>query len=307
MLIKYLILALFSITLLQASPKSFDSLGNELEAFKKDCKAYENVSSLPTKIKKKCKNFNAQTDKAFKVGYKLDAYSDSDNISEKKLNTYLALLRKLDTQKNDISSLIYSEIKKARKQNDIKYYSKLIENSNIKLYSTDYEFMEKNIDIFTKNKRYISHITYLESFENSQKPILVTQKVPASTLKTKKKTKKVTVPLFVKKIDFIDIATSMNKGFVKTTIWYQNRNSGEPVFWDNEALVKCKVYENTSSIGQNKKGRELGSITKKVKSSSQDFYIEIKPTNKKLAIIECSVNLYGKIFTDESSFFPNGF
>ena len=187
MFLKYLKLIFFSITLLQASPKAFDSLGNELEAFQKDCKTYQKVSSLPTKIKKKCKNFNSQTDKAFKVGYKLDSYADSDNISEKKLNKYLVLLRKLDESKEDILSLIYSEAKKARKQNNTKHYSQLIENSKIKLYSSDYEFMKKNQNIFSKNERYTSHVRYLKSLEEARKSIAVKTQVAVVPASTKKK------------------------------------------------------------------------------------------------------------------------
>ena len=190
---KYLKFILLSTVFIQASPKAFDSLGNELEVFQKDCTTYQKVSSLPAKIKKKCKNFNSQTNKAFKVGYKLDPYIDSDNISKKKLNRYLALLRKLDKRKEDILNLIYSEAKKARTQNNTKYYSQLIVNDKIKLYSSDYEFMEKNKSIFGQNKRYISHINYLK---NLKKYLGDLQRVPpkATVIKNEKAKKKSSTP-----------------------------------------------------------------------------------------------------------------
>ncbi len=111
------------------------------------------------------------------------------------------------------------------------------------------------------------------------------------------------LPLFVKKTDFVKVLGHMNKGFLDTVVFYQNRDSGERVFWENnEALIKCKAYENISDMAYPKKGRELGSIKKKTKRDGQSFYIKMKPTDKKNGILECSVNLHGKIFTDKSSF-----
>ena len=184
MLSKYLKLILFSTLILQASPKVFNSLGNELESFQGDCKGYQEISSLPKKVKKQCDLFNSKVNSAFKVGYKLNPYADSD-ISEKKLNTYLSLLRELEGRKKNILNLVYSEAKKAQKQSNTKYYSQLIENHILKLYSSDYEFMKKNQNIFSKNARYISHIKHLKSLEESRKPILVKTRVEVVT-RTKK-------------------------------------------------------------------------------------------------------------------------
>ena len=139
MFFKYLKLVLFSTILLQASPKVFNSLGNDLEAFQEDCSIFQASSIVPAIIKKQCETFNFKTTKAFKVGYYIDSYIDSGKISDKKLNNYLSLLRNLDSSKENILKLMYSEVKKARKQNNIKDYSQLIVNNNIKLYSLDYE------------------------------------------------------------------------------------------------------------------------------------------------------------------------
>ncbi len=148
----------------QTSPKAFSSLGNELEAFQKDCKGFEKLSFIPEKIKKRCHAFYPQVTKAFEIGYKLDPYVESDtNINEKELNRYLLLLRKLDKNKENILHLMYAEASKARKDKNFAYYSQLIGNNNIKLYSVDYEFMEKNKKVFGKNERYISHRKYLRA------------------------------------------------------------------------------------------------------------------------------------------------
>lgn len=162
MFYKYLKLILVSSVFLQASPEVFSSLGSELEAFQEDCRAFEKVTQIPVKIKKKCKLYYPRLHKAFEVGYKLDPYIDDDNINEKDLSRYLKLLRKLDKNKEHILFLVYFEVNKARKDKNFAYYSQLISNDNIKLYTIDYEFMEKNEKIFSKNKRYISELEYIE-------------------------------------------------------------------------------------------------------------------------------------------------
>ncbi len=148
--------------LLQKSPKAFNSLGDELEAFQEDCRSFEKVSQLPLEIKEKCNAFYPQVHKAFEVGYKLDPYIDDDTINEKEVNRYLKLLRDLDTRKENILHLVYAEASKARKQKNFTYYSDLIANYKIKLYSVDYEFMGKYKKIFNNNERYISHVKYIE-------------------------------------------------------------------------------------------------------------------------------------------------
>ena len=163
MFYKYLKLVLVSSVFLQASPEVFSSLGDELEVFQKDCRGFEKLSLMPEKIKKRCQVFYPQLAKAFEVGYKLNPYVESDMlINEKKLNQYLSLLRNLDKKKSNILFLVYSEVSKARKEKNFEYYSQLVSNDNIKLYSVDYEFMEKNEKIFSKHKRYISQLEYIE-------------------------------------------------------------------------------------------------------------------------------------------------
>ncbi len=166
---KYLMLILLVTASMQAAPKVFNSLGSDMESFQKDCKAYQEISSLPVKIKKQCSVFNVKVNNAFKVGYKLDPYVDSGNISEKKLNKYLALLQQLDEDKKNIIQFVSSEKKKARNEDNIKYYSQLITNDKIKLYSSDYEFMEKNKDVFDKNERYLSHLQDMKDLEERRK------------------------------------------------------------------------------------------------------------------------------------------
>jgi len=63
---------------------------------------------------------------------------------------------------------MYAEASKARKQKNFTYYNQLIANYQIKLYSVDYGFMGKNKKIFSKNKRYISNIKYIQYLEKER-------------------------------------------------------------------------------------------------------------------------------------------
>ncbi len=186
---KYIKLIVVSTVLLQAAPQAFNSLGDELEAFQEDFRSFQKVSQVPVEIKEKCKLFYPQLHKAFEVGYKLDPYIDDDNINEKELNRYLKLLRKLDKNKENILHLIYAEASKARKQKNFTYYSQLIANDSIELYSVDHEFMGKNKKIFSKNKRYISHIKYMEELRDQRLKGVKAKRVQYKKSKEKKKVK----------------------------------------------------------------------------------------------------------------------
>ena len=109
------IIALLFTSTLQAAPKAFDSLGNELEAMQKDCKQYLKDPQRSKKLKATCKKFNAKVNKAFKVGYPLDASVESDTADEKKTGRYLALLRKADKSGESLRELKRSREKKERK------------------------------------------------------------------------------------------------------------------------------------------------------------------------------------------------
>jgi hypothetical protein len=152
----------------QRSPKAFSSLGDELEAFKKDCKKFQEISTIPVEIEKKCDTFNLQLNKAFELGYKLDPSVEEDKVNEKELHKYLFLLRHLDKRKENILRFVYSEARKARKAKNFYYYIQLISNYNVRLYTSDYEFMEKYKRIFQKYPRYISHQKHIQHLEENR-------------------------------------------------------------------------------------------------------------------------------------------
>lgn len=158
MFLKLFIILFFTI-LLQAAPKAFISLGDELELLQKDCKVYQDSSLISEKVKKKCKEFDVKLDAAFAIGYKLDPDIDSDSLNESKLNQYLDLLHNAEADQKIIMQLVHSEISKARKQNNTDYYTQLIKAKHVKLDSTkDYKFMNSHKEIFAKNPQYAKFI-----------------------------------------------------------------------------------------------------------------------------------------------------
>ncbi len=296
---KYLKLILFSSVLLYASPKAFNSLGDELEAFQEDCKTFQKTSVIPVKIKNECISFNSQTIKVFKVGYKLDPYVDSNNISESKLSKYLSLLNNLDKSKENILHLIYSEAKKARKQNNTKYYIQMIANDKVKLYASDYTFMKNHKEIFDKNERYISHLKYLESL----RPIETKEKIKVATIKKKtenkvknkrKKTLNHNSP--ISRVDMVDGSGYMKNDFLVVGFYYRNRSTDKLIFWKNGTIsTECKVYGNAGNWIKSIQGSLLGQLSNNtITNAHQNIYIKLRKTHYESAILDCSLNIYGK-------------
>ncbi|MGB5506197.1 MAG: hypothetical protein WBM70_05860 [Sulfurovum sp.] len=150
------------------SPKAFNSLGNELEAFREDCQKFQKISKIPVAIQESCNKYSLQLNKAFDVGYKLDPSVEKENVNEKEAYQYLSMLRHIDKRKEKILNKIYLEARKARKENNFGYYGELTENYKVKLYGSDYEYMEKYKKVFSKNARYIEHTKHLQDLEEER-------------------------------------------------------------------------------------------------------------------------------------------
>jgi hypothetical protein len=152
----------------QVSPKAFHSLGNELEEFKDDCEAFQKITGISSQIDKACKKYKLQLDKAFDLGYKLDPSVEQENVNEKEAQRYLSKLLILDKRKENILSLLYAEARKARDQNQFFYYEELTKNYKVRLYSSDYKYMEKYKKVFGNNARYIAHNKHLKYLEEER-------------------------------------------------------------------------------------------------------------------------------------------
>lgn len=148
---------------LEAAPSAYDSLGNELEAQSDDCKTYLKRSSIPSEVKKSCKLYISKVNKAFTVGYKADKLASKPNLHEKKLESFLKLMLSADEDREHLVTLIYSEMKKVRKQDDLECYSQFLQGKKIKLNSKDYEFMKKHPEKMKDNPRYIKYCQMKEA------------------------------------------------------------------------------------------------------------------------------------------------
>ena len=168
MFYKYLKLIAVSTLLLHATPKAFDSLGNELEEFNRDCQSFQRIIGLSDQIQSACKSYQMQLAEAFETGYKLDPEIEAEKINEQELQRYLSKLRLLDKQKEKILELLYFEARKARKENNFDYYGALISNYKVRLYDSDYAFLGKHKEIFRNNIRYLSNFNYIFDLEEER-------------------------------------------------------------------------------------------------------------------------------------------
>jgi len=172
---------------LQSAPKAFDSLGNELEALQKDCKQYFQDPQISKKLQTACKKLNARVDKAFKVGYPLDASVESGTANEKKVGNYLVLLRQANENREDLVKVIKSDTIKARKDNNIKYFRFLIGYNKIVLSSRNYEFMKQHHEEFQDHPVYKQAIIREEERKAEKKKAKEEEIAIAKEETTKKK------------------------------------------------------------------------------------------------------------------------
>ena len=168
MFYKYLKLIVISTVLLHATPKAFDSLGNELEEFQQDCQTFQKITGIPAEINEACNTYQLQLDKAFDLGYKLDPSVELEKVDEKAAKRYLSKLRLLDKEKEKILGLLYIEARKARKESNLNYYGALIENYKVVLHDSDYAFMGKHKKVFGAHPRYTSNIEYILDLEEQR-------------------------------------------------------------------------------------------------------------------------------------------
>ena len=152
------VLYVATLSLLFAAPESFNSLGKELETFNNDCKTYQKMSSLASRVQKQCKKFNQDIKKVFKVGYRLDAIIAKGKENEKLLNKYLKMLRTSDKKKENLIDLIQKTKALARNNANHKVYQQLIQLPSLHLYSADYKFLEVHKHIYVHNDRYKQHV-----------------------------------------------------------------------------------------------------------------------------------------------------
>ena len=232
-------------------PKVYASLGKELGVLQQDCKLLQESSLIPKEIQKKCKLYVAKVDTAFKFGYKLDSYIDSDNLSEAKLNKYLKLLRSAEEDRESLSRLLNNESYKARKQDNTKYYNQLILGSQINLNAEDYIFMMQHPDEMKDNPRYIQYIAMAE------------RKKQKEELKGKKE--KEEDDNIIENTEKDHVVDTSSKLIEKNGLMYLSTQdmpyTGEYTeYYKNKQVKKRVTYKNGKRNGSSKKWFENGQI-----------------------------------------------
>ncbi len=178
MFLRYIQIILLLTIIMHAAPKTYASLANELEPLQKDCKIYQNSTLLPKAIKNSCKKYSQKVSTAFKLGYKIDPYIDSDTVSEKKLNKYLKLLKDADEDRETLTPKIKREIIKARTGNHVQYYSQLIRGVNqLTLHHEDYIFMKQHQGELHDNPIFVKYMTMVDKRIQAKKQIKETKKL----------------------------------------------------------------------------------------------------------------------------------
>jgi len=152
-------------------PSTFSSLGRGLAIFKEDCKIYRRQKLLKRKIKKSCKRYINQVNKAFKLGYWLDKHINDKNLDETKLEKFLSKLKKADRAKESIINEIGNEIIKARDNNKAKLFSQLTLSRQIILTQKDYDFMVLYPKVMRSNPQYEGYIEVMRNQEEAQEDI----------------------------------------------------------------------------------------------------------------------------------------
>ena len=166
--------------------------------------------------------------------------------------------------------------------------------------------MDKNKDSFAKNERYISHIKYLKSLEESRKPILInippeeavsTNKKNLNKSKNEpKKTSNYISP--ISRVNMITTFGYMKNNFLNVGFYYHNRSTDKLIFWKKGTVsADCKVYGNAGDWIKPRQGSLIGQLSNNtITSSLQKIYIELRKTHYELVIIDCSLTINGKIF-----------
>ncbi len=170
--IKSIIFTLFIVNLLHAAPEVFNSLGEELEVYQKECSLYTKSTQISKKLRAKCVHFNEDVDNAFKLGYSID----TENKNQQKIEKYLTQLRSVDKETRLLKKLIRDERNSARKEKNLVLYTLLLKSTQVKLVSKDYIFMKDNHKYFIDNTIYKQYLEEQRNLLNQEKKRLTKER-----------------------------------------------------------------------------------------------------------------------------------
>ena len=155
---------------LNATPTTLNNTGliTKLEKFTPICTYYSKTIKQPQHIRQQCQKYKNHLNDILRTGYMLDRnivsgkhthlYNGKMHTCTKQshketsynsttLNNYKMHLLGLDKLRREIIEKISREKIKARRSYDVEYHEKLIRKSVIRLYDSDYTFINEHIEV----------------------------------------------------------------------------------------------------------------------------------------------------------------
>lgn len=303
MFYKYLKLVLFSTVLIQASPKVFDS--------------HSVLDKTAYNAYQRTQGFQVQSRMA-----KTELYADM-----------------YATNKSHWNTIEWGVTLKSLKEQTAKraYLAAIAKG-----YHTDFIYMILSLALYDKNKKevyrtstikrkmytdkrsYIHHSSeYPKGLQFNSSTIVFqidleeatyadqlnkARKTKAQAIRQKRKTKVQTIRQkrnsLLSKVDLVSCSPLLQDDVLNVSFFYKNRNIDKQLYWKNDvATITCNAYGNAGDWIRPSKGSLIGKISnKRVTRAFQNIYIDIRKTAFKRGILECSVNIHGRIFKMTDTF-----
>jgi len=143
-----IIISFFTISL-QAYPKIYSSLNEELANFSSNCNTIQNSNIFPMSIQEQCERYSANLNDTFNYGEKLE--EDPDAL-RKGSRSYLIKLREIEQDKSKLIFELVKLKKQAMKETNHKLYTSII--GIIDVNEIDYAYMRQHKNIYAENPIY---------------------------------------------------------------------------------------------------------------------------------------------------------
>jgi len=158
-----LIVISFFVVSLQAHPKIYNSLNEELANFSSNCQTIQSSKIFPTKIQRECKYYVTELNAAFSYGEKLE--EDLDAL-KKNSKSYLIKIRDMEKLKSKLTFELVKLKRDAMKENNHKLYSSIV--GMIKADENDYSYMQQHKRVYAKNPVYQKQEAKKETIRSSK-------------------------------------------------------------------------------------------------------------------------------------------
>lgn len=326
MFYKYLKLILFFTLFLQASQKAFNSLDNDIESPRQEIKNNHTISKSSTHSKLDITAYNAyKRTHEFQVQSKMEKteqYTEMSGDDNPHWNTIEWSVTLKSLKEQTAKHAEFAAIAKGYHTDFIyiKLYFTLHDKNNKEVYRTS-TIKRK---MYTDKRSYIHHSsqypkglkynsvkvafnidieeeTYANQLNKARKA-----KVQAIHQKRKAKVQAIRQKRnsLLSKVDHISNSALLQDGVLSVKFFYKNRSIDKQLYWENDvATITCRAYANAGDWLKPRRGSIVGQISdKRVTRAFQDIYIDIEKTRYERGILECNLNIHGRIFKVTNTF-----